>query len=306
MSGDVIGIGSFAYELGDLEGKPGDIASFDELWQAESGGADFATMGCGTFRKMTGPLEDYVVAAVSRTLADRGLPAAEVDHLVFAATDGTLAQLDRDFVARVVERLGLTTSVPAMVTFQQCCSSLTALRYAWRLFDDPGVDHVVVVSFDRTPNDDDRVRSFALFGDAVASCLVSRGDERGLRLASSVVRVDSDGLLGRDSMLSRQKVAQQALAAALGEAGATMGAVTKVFPTNLYTPLTSFNAAAAGIHRGKLHFAGTLFSYGHCGNCDWMLNLADYAETTGLAAGDAYLAQASAPGFFACAVLVAP
>ena len=77
-----------------------------------------------------------------------------------------------------------------------------------------------------------------------------------------------------------------------------------MFPTNLYAPIAAFNAMASGIPRSALHFTYTLRAYGHCGNSDWMINLDDHARTTGIRSGEAYVAQASAPGFLACALLV--
>lgn len=305
MSAADVVCGWFAAEPGDEERKPGDIAGFDELWQAESGGAAFATMGAGSFRRMSGPVEPYLVRCVRRTLDDAGVAPGEVDRIVFATTDPSLAHAGRDFVGRVLEEAGLVRCVPAGISCQQCCGSITALSYGWSQFADPSVRHVLVVAFDRTVDDSERVRSFALFGDAVSSCLLSRGDAPGgLLLVGSSVGTDHDGLVGRDSMTSRQKVARETLGAVFTAAGTTMNDVTKVFPTNLYAPLTSFNSAVAGIHRTKLHYGDTFQALGHCGNCDWMLNLVDYRDTVGLRAGETYLALATAPGFFATGLLV--
>jgi 3-oxoacyl-[acyl-carrier-protein] synthase III len=301
---DNVAIGSFACSFGDLEGKPESIPGFAELWRADSPGADFAAMGCGTFRKMSRPVEEHVVECVQRTLAQRGTPADEVDHVVFATTDACLAMLGRDFAVRVLETAGLTRCVPVILSFQQCCSSLAALQYGWELFSRPDVAEVVVVSLDFTSGDRDRVRSFALFGDAVTSCLISRTGGS-LRLLSSAVNMDFPGLVGQDSFVSRQKVAQASLSAVLGGWPGTLDRVTTIFPTNLYKPVAFFNAAVAGIDKDKLHFTEALHTYGHCGNCDWMVNLADYEERVGLRPGELYLAQASAPGFFACSLLSA-
>ncbi|MEV5886567.1 hypothetical protein AB0L74_28350 [Streptomyces sp. NPDC052020] len=300
-----VGIGSFACVFGDLRRVPHDIPDFDTLWRSVAPDTDFASMGCGTFRAMSRPVEEYVVACVRDTLSDRGVEPADVDHLVFATSDARLASLGPDFAATVLGRLGMTDCVPAVVSFQQCCGSLSALRYGWDLFADEQVRHVVLVALDFTPDDTDRVRPFALFSDAVTSCLISRGGAGRLRLASAAVQVDQAGLAGRDSFVSRQKVAQAALAKVLQESGARLTDVTKVFPTNLYQPVALFNATIAGLSRKTLHFTDTLRDYGHCGNCDWMINLADHRDRTGIRAGDTYLAQASAPGFFACGLLTA-
>ena len=71
----------------------------------------------------------------------------------------------------------------------------------------------------------------------------------------------------------------------------------------MFKPLTMFSTAAAGLDVGRLHYADNLAAYGHCGDCDWMINLGHYAETVGLEPGGTYVALASAPGFFAGAQL---
>jgi hypothetical protein len=171
------------------------------------------------------------------------------------------------------------------------------------MFGDEDVRNVVLVSLDFTPDDAERVRQFALFGDAVASCLISRTGEGPLRLAASALGVDPEGLAGHDSFMSRQRVAQASLAKVFARGGEGLDRVTKVFPTNLYRPLTVFNAMAAGVPGDRLHFTEPMRAYGHCGNSDWMINLVDYADRAGLRPGELYLAQSSAPGFFACGLL---
>jgi len=299
-----VGIGSFACEVGDVEVEAQDLPGFEETWAAESPGADFAKMGCGTFRRLTGPIEEAIAASTARTLAAAGVGGDSVDHAIFATTDAGLGRLAPTLAVGALDAAGLGRAVPAMVSFQQCCSSLTALRQAWDLFADPRVDTVLLVAFDRWPDDRERIRSFALFGDAVTTCLLRRGGD-GFGLAASAVGVDPEGLHSRDTFQSRQQVARSTLATVLDAAGRTTDDVVKVFPTNLFAPLAIFNASAARLHRSKLHFASTLATYAHCGNCDWMLNLADHGRVEGFVPGGAYLAQGSAPGFSASALLVA-
>ncbi|WP_116210658.1 hypothetical protein [Streptomyces olivoreticuli] len=299
-----IGIGSFACIWGEQQRTPYDIPDFERLWRERSSDADFSSMGCETFRTMTAPVEEYVIEAVRRTLADGSVSPEDVDHILFTTSDGRLASLGGDFTTRVLDALGLVDCVPMMLSFQQCCSSLTALRQGYELLlRDPDVRNVVLVSLDFTPDDSDRVRSFALFGDAVASCLIARGGQGLVRLLASAVRVDHEGLLGRESFVSRQKAAQSALAKVAADSGRRLADVTKVFPTNLYTPITLFNSTIAGLQRDRLHFARTLAAYGHCGNSDWMINLVDHHGDTGIRPGETHLAVSSAPGFFACGLL---
>jgi 3-oxoacyl-[acyl-carrier-protein] synthase III len=188
-----------------------------------------------------------------------------------------------------------------MITLQQCASSLTALDYARNLFHDPRVSHVVVVAFDFVVDDDERIRPFALFSDAVTSCMVTRSDAPRISLLSYGVGVDFAGFVGRDDFMSRKRVAVTTLESVLGRHGLVLGDVAACFSTNFYKPVALFNANICGIGRNQLCI-DTLASRGHCGNCDWMINLMHRRAEGQLAPGK-YLAQAFAPGFFACALL---
>ncbi|MEU8511573.1 hypothetical protein AB0C76_08310 [Kitasatospora sp. NPDC048722] len=300
---DNVGIGSFACAFGDLENKPENIPDFDDLWQTVSFGTDFTEMGCTTYRKMSGPVQDYVVDAVRRTLRDSGAGAADIDHLVIATSDPALALLPSDFAERVLIALGLDDCVPHLMSYQRCCSSLTALRHSRDLFADPDVTHVVMVALDFVPVDRDRILPYAVFGDAAVSCMLTRNDPGLVRMSGSAIKVDPEGLRGRDTFASRKTVADRALAAVLRDGGRELGQVTKVFAANLHKPLTMFNASAVGLSPDRLHFAETLSAYGHCGNADWMINLVDYHDRVGIRSGQTYLAQSLAPGFYACALL---
>lgn len=295
-----VGIGSFACAFGDVECKPENIPDFEALWETVSFGTDFPEMGCMTYRKMAGPVEDYVLDAVRRTLLDAGAAGADIDHLVFATSDPNLALLPSDFAGRVLLALGMEDCVPHVVSFQRCCSSLTALRHGQRLFSDPEVTNVVMVAVDFVPHDRDRVQSYAMFGDAAVSCMLTRHDPGLVRLVSSTVKVDPDGLRGQDSFISRKDVADRTLSAVLRAGGRQQGQIAKVFAANLHKPLTLFNATSVGLRPDTLHFADTLAAYGHCGNADWMINLVDYNERFGIRSGELYLAQSLAPGFCAC------
>jgi hypothetical protein len=304
-SGAHLSIDSFASVPGDIQCDAQSIPGFDELWKALVPGADFATMGCESFRKMSTSIEDYVIACIDQTLKQHETAPTDIDHIVFSMTDATLGLVGPDFVVDVLKATGMIHCIPAVISYQQCCSALTALHYGWQLFAADSTDHVIVVALDFRSDDRDRVRPFALFGDAVTSCMISRRSGSGLWLAAAAVTMDFDGLIGNDSFTSRQKVSRAALQKTSDEAGVQLNAITRVFPSNLFKPLTLFNSAAAGIDKAKLHFDTTFRRFGHCGNPDWMMNLIDYKETVGIEEGEAFLALASAPGFFACNLLVA-
>jgi 3-oxoacyl-[acyl-carrier-protein] synthase-3 len=299
---DGVRIGSFARDFGEVEAKPEQISGFDERWAEVAAGSSFAMMGCETFRKMDAPVVDHLVRCLHRSLELAGVDPAHVDHLVLSTKELCLPAVDGAFVTDVLDRVGLVNCTPLLLTLQRCSVSHTALRYATGLFADPTVTHVAFASFDVTADDLDRIRSFAIFGDAVTSCVLDRGTG-GLDLLATGLSVDYEGLFGRDTFATRQDVAARALGQVAERSGVELAGARAVFPTNMFKPLTMFSAAAAGLDVGRLHYADNLAAYGHCGDCDWMINLGHYAETVGMEPGETYIALASAPGFFAGAQL---
>lgn len=298
------GIGSFSCVAGDVLDEPENIPGFAQRWREILPGTAFEKMGTGTFARLGRPVLDAVADCVGQVLAAAGIGSPEVDRLVLATSDACLARLGADFAAQLLHAAGLISCVPTLLSHRQCCSSIEALRYGWGLLDDPTIEHVVVVAFDFTPDDLDRVRTFAVFGDAAAGCLISRSVRPGsVELLGCATTADFSGMTGEDSFRSRQAAARSAVDRVLDGTGARLSDVAKVFAGNLYAPVATFNALAAGVSREQLCFLATMQRFGHCGNADWLINLADHATNTGLDAGTLYLAQSSAPGFFACALL---
>jgi 3-oxoacyl-[acyl-carrier-protein] synthase III len=299
-------LGSFAHELGDLQRTPESIEDFTAICSSKGLGLNLAAMGCGTFWQMTSPLESYVTRCVAKTVAASKVSPERISHIVFSTMDQNLRNLPDGFAKTILGQLGLINCVPAFVSLQQCASSLAALNYGCRLFGDAKVNNVIVVTFDLVVNDADRIQPFALFGDAVASCMISRDDVEGLALLSYAVNVDFAGILQSSNFESRKRVAAVTLEEALEGSGARLEDIEKLFSTNVYKPLALFNANVCGIRRHQL-YVDSLRDWAHCGNCDWMLNLIHYKEHGGgIARGKKYLVQSSAPGIFSCALLRSP
>lgn len=293
-------LSAFACEFGDRERAAESIEGYQEICQQEGIGLSLAAMGCKTFWQMTGPIESYVVKSVNSTLASSGVPADQVDHIIFSTMDKSLRHLDPDFARTVLSETDLTNCVPAFLSMQQCVASLGAVDYARRLFADERVNYVLLVSFNFVPEEWKRIQSFALFGDAVTSCLMSRNT--GLTVLSHAVGTDYAGLMGKDNFESRKQVVVTTMKRILDESGTKIEDVEKCFTTNLFRPVAWFNASVAGIHRTQLYI-DTLPTRAHCGNCDWMINLHQHQTDAGFPPGKRYLVQSFAPGFFSGAIL---
>ena len=298
-------LGSFACEFGDRERAPESIEGIAAICAARGLTGSLATMGCGMFWQMTRPIESYITRCVSDTIAASGVPATAISHIVFSTMDDGLRRLERNFVRTILRELGLVNCIPVLMSMQQCAGSLAALDHARRLLADANVHHVIVVAFDFVVDDAERIHPFALFGDAVASCMMSRGDAAGLSLIAYKMNTDFAGIMGTDSFESRKRVAVATLNGVLEDGGTGLKEVEKCFSTNFYKPIATFNAGVCGLQRGQLCI-DTLNSRAHCGNCDWMINLIHHQRHTGMTPGKRYLVQSLAPGFFACGLLEAP
>ena len=294
---------SLSCEFGEVERTLDSIADLERLRTERKIPLPLPAMGCGTFSQMLRSLPEAARACIQRSLDQSGVPAERVNHIIFATSDNHLLQIDPDFSRKILVDLRLDHAVPALISLQQCASSLTALDYARRLLEDETVENVLLVAFDLVASDEDRVQSFALFGDAIASCLISRSGP-GLALDGFCIGIDELGIRGSDSFESRKRVATAVLCAALSQADTDIELVRTCFSTNFYKPVALFNASICGIPAAKLAIP-TLARRAHCGNCDWLINLAEHSQTQGLQAGGKYLAQAFAPGFNACAVMTA-
>jgi 3-oxoacyl-[acyl-carrier-protein] synthase III len=301
----VVDVGAFAGVFGAQERPFDSIAGLDGVMARHNIPLGLATMGCRSFAQTDGPPESLVADAIAASLAIGAVPASVISHVIFATSDNHLHQLGDGFARAVLQPLGLTHVLPILISLQKCASSIVALDLARAALVAQGGGTALVVGFDILGADDDeRVKSFALFGDGAACCIVSTEGALDFRIDGCAVRTDPAGMCGEDTFDSRKSAARGAVDAALAAAAATTADIAACFSTNLFKPVSMFNASICGLSPARISVL-TAERRGHCGNADWMVNLAAYADAGRIEPGARYLAQAFAPGFCACAVLTA-
>jgi len=296
-------LGAIAVVTGPEDRHVTDVVDFERRWAAASA-TPFSAMGCRTYR----PIDDVecaIVDAVRQAIDRSGLERGDIDGVVVATSDDAVDVAKHAFARRVLEQTGMTEAIPTVLSMQQCCSSMSAVRYARWLCAGGAARHVVVVAFDAARDDNLRLREYAFFGDCVVACVVSRDWPGEYMIGGPEIRMSFDGVKGEDTFASRASLSRRVFDDALDAAGVAHADVVRVFPTNLYRPLVMANAAAIGLPTSAFHFESTLSTHAHCGNCDWLLNLDNYSRTVGLGDGDVYVGYATAPGFAAATVLVA-
>lgn len=289
-------ISAFASVYGE-ERPVESIEGFDELCQKEGLVLGMKVMGCESFTKITRPVEEAVCECIMKTIDSSGISPESVDRIILSLIDRNLKFLDSNFIKKILEPAGLVNCVPILFSMQQCVSSVSAIDYGVKLLDDKKNNNVIVVAFDTVNEESDRIRSFALFGDAVTSCLISRGGD-GLSFLSYNIGLDFDGVMGTDNFESRKKMFSETSESVFNEDLGSIEDVTACFSTNLYRPIAQFNTSVSGLKSNQLYIE-TLKEFGHCGNCDWMMNLEHYEKNVGFESGQKFMIQSFAPGFFA-------
>lgn len=295
-SGPVPALGAMASRVAADLTTITDLPGFSQRWQSVSQGADYPRADVDTVSCLDGPLETHIVACVAETLEKAAVDPGSVDRLIVASADTTATRFPASAARSLLGGLGLTRCVPQLVSWQQCCSMIVALDQAANLVRSGVASRVVVVGADATPDPVDRVQPFAVFGDAVVSCLVS-ADDGDLEVGKAAVVVDAAGIQGEDSFKTRHGATTDCIRQVTAGDPAGVGAYERVFPTNQLEPLVVFSAATAGVRRDRLHFTTALRSLGHCGCADPMLNLIDCASAHSDPPGTGYLLFSTAPGF---------
>jgi hypothetical protein len=294
--------GAVAVEMGDLRRDVESIDDVQALFRKFKLPMDAALLNYRSFHQSTLDPGECIARVAARSLEAAGLRGDRVGMLVLASADVGFLSAGEAFVPALLERIGLTHSVPLVVAGQECVGLLTALDLAWRHVRDGHAANVLVVSYDRARSEARRVQTFGVVGDAAVACVVSAERPLGWAVRRFVCRAEVSGMRGNDDFASRKALIGKVMAEVLGD-GVSLSDVGKVFTTNFFKPIATFNASCAGIAAQQLYMEHTA-ELGHCLGADPLLNLAMYVREHphGLQGG-LHLLQAFAPGWLA-AVLI--
>ncbi|MBM0106543.1 hypothetical protein JM946_17580 [Steroidobacter sp. S1-65] len=290
-----VALHSLSFELGNTQREVLSIDGVEGQFKRAGLPANTKMLGCRYFYEARQPLEEMISATMSRTLADAALDASEIDAFVFASARHTAESLDRSFVQRLLQKHGLQRAMPLAVSLQECLSLLTAIDVATRSLQDEDMRSALVVCFDVTPSDDDRVAPYGVLSDAASSCIVSKG-RSGLQILGYASGYDWQGATGTDDFNVRTRLGQSVLKKSLQRAGLQPQQLSKVFSTNFFEPISKVYAAALSL---KQVYTRTAASYGHCACSDPIINMLDYLHSNPAASGEHFMLQSYAPGFMA-------
>jgi 3-oxoacyl-[acyl-carrier-protein] synthase-3 len=189
-----------------------------------------------------GTLTDLLSAAVSRLDGLRGL-AHRVRYVLHARVLPVVAPYPVSPVREVCEAFGLGHAVSFTVTHHACATGLLAVDLAGRLLaddGDPDALALVLTGEKAFTRDAQLVPGSSIFSEAAAACLVG-SDGPADRVLSYAVRIrgEFNGRLDEASAMASDFEKEypaslaEAMAAAAGQAGMTVGELSLILPHNV-------------------------------------------------------------------------
>jgi 3-oxoacyl-[acyl-carrier-protein] synthase-3 len=295
--------GGICYELGARRRSVSSIEGVTELFTAVKLPMNPALLAYGDFHESTLPPVDMLEQAVAGSLAKAGVAPGQVDALILATADPGFLSEDRALLAKLLDKAGLYKALPQVLTGQECTCLLSALNDAWNRIATGAARTIVVACYDFVESEQERVQSFGIVSDAAIACVVSIDVELPFGWRRFSLQSDIHGMRGEDDFDSRKRLIDGVSKHVLHAGDVSLSDVDKVFSTNFFTPLSTFNARTMGLKEGQL-YTGTTSRIGHCMNADPLINLAAFSEeATGEPIGTLYLLQAYAPGFLATSLI---
>jgi len=290
-------------ELGDLYRSVDSIGGVEELFRKHKLPMNPALLNYGSFHQSTLDASECIARVLDTALTASAVAPEDVDMLILTSADLGFLAADRQFMPALFERAGLSRALPLALTAQECAGLLSALDMGWRFVESGRCSNVLVVSYDKAASEERRVQPFGIISDAAVACMVSAEKPLGLSLRRFALRADLDGMRGSDDFASRKALISAVTGDLLGPEGVVLSDISKVFTTNFFRPLTSFQASCLGLSPHQLYIDQAPV-VGHCLGADPLLNLAMYLRDHPVATSDRlHLLQAYAPGLLAAMLI---
>jgi 3-oxoacyl-[acyl-carrier-protein] synthase-3 len=294
-------LNSMAIELGEQRCTLDSLSDVKAQFSAIRLPFNKALLGCEHFHQSDKSPIQMLGGAIKEAVENASLQAGEIDQLIIASANLQPLLGDSQQVAQLLVQNGLVNAIPMAITGQECTGLLSAIEMARMIIMQGQRRRVLVVSFDKLDDGASRVKPFGVFSDAAFACVIS--DEVGqLEILNANNRFNFDAMQQTDNAANRKAFAIEATQDVLATAKIQLSDIAKVFSTNFYQPIASFNAAALGLSKTQLS-TQTSKEHGHCVCGDPILNLSDHLSRCDSKTGEHYLLQSYAPGFLASVLL---
>lgn len=296
-----------AYVLGESEHR---LADAEEVLPA----VREALADAGVDRYWTTAREPWRLAAdaVRLSLAEAEVDPADIDVLLYA----TNSFWDPDFptnatASALMQEVGLTRAFPVGIHLARCANTQVGLRHAAALIACGQAERVVFVCVDKAEPGTDRLVSpkISVRTDAAASVLITAADGKGgFAVVDTVLTMDPTlGLIDPEVQFSEylSGVTSGLIATVedlLARSEAEVVDIDALLPNNYNRWITRSMAKLGGFSDEQIYL-DNVGRVAHAVAADNLINLRDYTDSRGPAAGDLLLMLASGPSQWGATLL---
>lgn len=296
-------VSGVSYVLGEITESWETIPDLDESLARAGMMSEPDLWGWGQYHRTRRAPVDLAVESAQKTLALTGRPASQIDAvLMCSAVFPSGVSEHRATTHHFLTSLGMDATPLLGITLSRCATLVCGMRLADDLIASGRYRTILLVSFDAVTNERERFESFAIFSDGAASCLLTREPMPGYRLvcavqANQATAHSSDGPDAGGRLAARANAQLKAHQLQPRQ-------LSKVFHDNLFLPIVCIREQMAGFTMDQL-YTENISRIGHCFGCDPLINLSNYADTTGISDHALFGVFSGTPGVRAGLVLQA-
>lgn len=299
-------LSGISYEIDE----PRKIGECDELRQDPELLRNLSSLGLVSYSPTDRSPVDLAIECAERTLWKSGIPAADVDLLLYATTTFERKDFYSRDIRRLRAKLGLERAFPMGITLSECANMLVALDVASKFITTESARRALVITVDKVVEGESRIvpPQISVASDAAASLMVmgeGNGQFRLLGTAEHAVAGKSEAPFQENftqylkiSAEGTQRVCQK-LFEGLGKSPAE---VDWLITNNYNQSVASFYSNQSGIDLDRV-YCDNISRFGHAFGADNPINLADCVEDHPMGPGALYMLLAAGPSMWATGML---
>ena len=226
---------------------------------------------------------ELCLRSCQQTLNQSKLDPSEIDLVLMCPTVVPAStQVQSENSQKLLQDLKLEHADILSIGNARCGNMLNAIDMALTLVKSGRYCNILVTTFDKFENRNERVKPFAIFSDAASSCIISQ-NTKGLNGAINYYEIiDADCKTDVNSMLETGRISADLAIKANHEVLArndlSLDQVDQVIPTNIFKPIVYMIESQTGAKPNQIHLSN-IPSKSHCFASDPIINLVDYENS---------------------------
>ena len=289
------------YVVGESEGSMDAMPGRSAFLAAHQMLDDRALWGWDRYRVSSRSAADLAAASARLTLDGFPGGADGIDAIVLCgARFPSDIDSHADVVGRFLDILELDRAVPYGATLNRCATLLSGLTIAEALVASGRHRAVLVAAADKVERPEERLRSFAVFSDGAASCVLAAEGPGEYTFVASAAAVERAGMTPEgevsSDLICRVHVDLK------DRIGVAVQDIRRLAHNNLFRPIVMMKEQQAGFRPDQLYL-DNIGRIGHVFASDPMINLVDLTDVGAVDSGDVVALGSSVSGARFCALL---